>query len=316
MKWEIYFNPRTPCGVRRSSRRPAARGRRNFNPRTPCGVRHAGLNITSRGGWYFNPRTPCGVRRAWPSPRDPTKHHFNPRTPCGVRRFRFPQPTIVSCISIHAPLAGCDHIFFASRLKLIDFNPRTPCGVRHCLDAICYNRFGFQSTHPLRGATFAGSAGSAGHNNFNPRTPCWVRLAYIDTEYDIFDFNPRTPCGVRLQASPGPMTTAIFQSTHPLRGATLTDWICVTPMPISIHAPLAGCDCANSADDKGHDISIHAPLAGCDGCRAAPIPGTHVFQSTHPLRGATASLMASVRLGRHFNPRTPCGVRPFPPEDP
>ena len=34
------------------------------------------------------------------------------------------------------------------------------------------------------------------------------------------------------------------------------------------------------------------------------------FQSTHPLRGATRSPRVSLALLRNFNPRTPCGVRP------
>ena len=33
---------------------------------------------------------------------------------------------------------------------------------------------------------------------------------------------------------------------------------------ISIHAPLAGCDFARLDSDPGESISIHAPLAGCD----------------------------------------------------
>ena len=79
---------------------------------------------------------------------------------------------------------------------------------------------------------------------------------------------------------------------------------------ISIHAPLAGCDCPSQRYGSrtcrfqsthplrgateltaplGHDliISIHAPLAGCDGA--------------YPGRGSDL---------HHFNPRTPCGVRP------
>ena len=35
-----------------------------------------------------------------------------------------------------------------------------------------------------------------------------------------------------------------------------------------------------------------------------------VFQSTHPVRGATRDDMDFRSLGEHFNPRTPCGVRP------
>ena len=127
-----------------------------------------------------------------------------------------------------------------------------------------------------------------------------------------------------------PPTT--FQSTHPLRGATITPHCVVGQCSvISIHAPLAGCDALNRllrwilfyfnprtpcgvrprcfrecvAELK---ISIHAPLAGCD--RSAIFVRTlGLFQSTHPLRGATALTVVSVCTLRNFNPRTPCGVR-------
>ena len=82
------------------------------------------------------------------------------------------------------------------------------------------------------------------------------------------------------------------------------------PEPISIHAPLAGCDFNLVTDCHSFFISIHTPLAGCDlrsahqdsgtsyfnprtpygvrltsGQTKAPEP---TFQSTHPSRGATA----------------------------
>ena len=124
----------------------------------------------------------------------------------------------------------------------------------------------------------------------------------------------------------------LFQSTHPLRGATAMsnciDHIC----PISIHAPLAGCD-PNSGGgvSESFGISIHAPLAGCDkddknfkdtlkfqsthplrGATPAfnSFEGVAKFQSTHPLRGATLKDLPRALSGRDFNPRTPCGVRP------
>ena len=101
------FNPRTPCGVRRSlATRPASVF--YFNPRTPCGVRpeccinilvfltisiHAPLaGCDSRAPCrrcstrYFNPRTPCGVRRWYRKNCQNCSRDFNPRTPCGVRR--------------------------------------------------------------------------------------------------------------------------------------------------------------------------------------------------------------------------------------
>ena len=56
---------------------------------------------------------------------------------------------------------------------------------------------------------------------------------------------------------------------------------------ISIHAPLAGCDIWDNRDFKSMDISIHAPLAGCDPAPKNRTMEVKIFQSTHPLRGAT-----------------------------
>ena len=80
--------------------------------------------------------------------------------------------------------------------------------------------------------------------------------------------------------------TNLFQSTHPLRGATRFCARMDGVEEISIHAPLAGCDLARALVDARHAISIHAPLAGCDG-----------FDPERSMHRAD------------FNPRTPCGVR-------
>ena len=81
-----------------------------------------------------------------------------------------------------------------------------------------------------------------------------------------------------------------FQSTHPLRGATRIDEYHTAQIVISIHAPLAGCDPTCTEIGWEAYISIHAPLAGCD-----------------------ADDRARLYDGGHFNPRTPCGVRPIAP---
>ena len=80
-----------------------------------------------------------------------------------------------------------------------------------------------------------------------------------------------------------------FQSTHPVRGATKAPAYCFSPVIIfqSTH-PVRG-----------------ATYALCD-------IGTSIakFQSTHPVRGATLGCpRRSLAARRHFNPRTPCGVR-------
>ncbi len=145
----------------------------------------------------------------------------------------------------------------------------------------------FQSTHPLRGATIIIDSSKTISNNFNPRTPCGVRLTppFIMDAGDYF--NPRTPCGVRLPCTAQEQLAWKFQSTHPLRGATIHVMQTKSPLFISIHAPLAGCDPPRRGDTQTRGISIHAPLAGCD--RSS-------IRNSPPYRD--------------FNPRTPCGVRP------
>ena len=238
--------------------------------------------------------------------------NFNPRTPCGVRPDVLVDYMDGSKISIHAPLAGCDVHVSARFCRRPDFNPRTPCGVRQASAKSVQKIRRFQSTHPLRGATLQAHRRTRRPQNFNPRTPCGVRLASSDTEYGLLvisihaplagcdrpcntfryarlHFNPRTPCGVRQILLQVPYFRLTFQSTHPLRGATRNIRDSKNDMTISIHAPLAGCDSWRYNYFDYFSISIHAPLAGCDYDR-------HADDHRH----------------RHFNPRTPCGVRPAP----
>ena len=62
----------------------------------------------------------------------------------------------------------------------------------------------------------------------------------------------------------------------------------------------------------GFSISIHAPRAGCDVQLSAKNASGRVFQSTHPVRGATSNDGLDAGRAKHFNPRTPCGVRRAP----
>ena len=168
----------------------------------------------------------------------------------------------------------------------------------------------FQSTHPMRGATrYRGDfisidrisihAPHAGCDeqpfivalfgtHFNPRTPCGVRHGLTRHVKRHAHFNPRTPCGVRLLDVADTPKFYLFQSTHPMRGATRIPGVEPTVTSISIHAPHAGCDqnCGKSSSGKKR------------------------FQSTHPMRGATIIEQRKTELFCHFNPRTPCGVRP------
>ena len=147
----------------------------------------------------------------------------------------------------------------------------------------------FQSTHPLRGATRCPGAGDRRHVHFNPRTPCGVRHDDICPPCAAAGFQSTHPLRGATRQTPQPAWRQnSFQSTHPLRGATRQDRRSCFLWDISIHAPLAGCDRHQRHALGQPQISIHAPLAGCD----CPLKGwktsTRAFQSTHPLRGATA----------------------------
>ena len=171
-----------------------------------------------------------------------------------------------SNISIHAPLAGCDQSCLptgenqprfqsthplrgATGWKIILWSCRTIsihaplAGCDRCSRMMARSSFLISIHAPLAGCDGQSQSGRHRLPDFNPRTPCGVRLLPRYKEpTGYLDFNPRTPCGVRRPAKWKWDTRSIFQSTHPLRGATENWDQYVMEDPISIHAPLAGCD--------------------------------------------------------------------------
>ena len=148
-----HFNPRTPCGVRRDAVGDAVRDQR-ISIHAP----HAGCDDYNylRGAYtsIFQSTHPMRGATLFVDRLLHFCQHFNPRTPCGVRPL-LPQPAKPNLhISIHAPHAGCD--------------------IQYARTAV--ERDGFQSTHPMRGATHLTTSGFPSKTHFNPRTPCGVRL--------------------------------------------------------------------------------------------------------------------------------------------
>ena len=292
--------------------------------RVPCPVDisiHAPLAgcDTPDHGWRFDKvsfQSTHPLRGATPAGFRPVSldKYFNPRTPCGVR----PSPSVHRPLcflfqSTH-PLRGATELCGIAPQVEIQISIHAPlAGCDRHIFSGCARNGRFQSTHPLRGATPPRSRGFPGYKNFNPRTPCGVRPSHRRDNALHGYFNPRTPCGVRLLVA-----------------------YMVASYGISIHAPLAGCDCcaprspyAHHADfnprtpcgvrqnrsskrDREDCISIHAPLAGCDLLISRL---THnqksIFQSTHPLRGATLPPLAALRPERIsiHAPLAGCDVR-------
>ena len=234
-------------------------------------------------------------------------------------------------VSIHAPHAGRDSMQYTTLSNTMCFNPRAPCGARHAGVGATTHGASFQSTRPMRGATVilpifrdnlqvsihaphAGrdqqiSADNKTERGFNPRAPCGARLPCKG--FCVFHpcFNPRAPCGARRRACVLVKSGKVFQSTRPMRGATMATsgsgsplWSFNPRAPcgarqgafriceqcyVSIHAPHAGRDQHSPLTHVASSVSIHAPHAGRD-LHFPLFPSLQdAFQSTRPMRGAT-----------------------------
>ena len=237
----------------------------NFNPRTPCGVR---LSFGAFPLICFTFQSTHPLRGAT-------------RTGRGVRPKR--------SISIHAPLAGCDGQLVGGR-GVRDISIHAPLAGCDACREVSLRRLRISIHAPLAGCDAP---------TFN--------LAFSG-----LNFNPRTPCGVRPRTNVPDVGRQPFQSTHPLRGATEAINYSAATGAISIHAPLAGCDYRRrggwlTAQDFNPRTPCGVRLRSSQwavpqrhfnprtpcGVRRAGRRGTRkisAFQSTHPLRGATAKL--------------------------
>ena len=110
-------------------------------------------------------------------------------------------------------------------------------------------------------------------------------------------FNPRTPRGVRQKPRKRSISSRIFQSTHPSRGATASYIPAAALCTFQSTHPSRGATCHPYHLFINSLISIHAPLAGCDILQPVGFPDT-LFQSTHPSRGATLPRVPNLHIQR------------------
>ena len=188
-------------------------------------------------------------------------------------------------VSIHAPHAGRDPCRYRISAKRISFNPRAPCGAR-----------------PPPPASAAGS------RRFNPRAPCGARLLLPSYRRRRMGFNPRAPCGARHVGNTTLSWTVLFQSTRPMRGATLRIVGEHPRKQVSIHAPHTGRDEIHAPRITPLEVSIHAPHAGRDArCDGLPIVWPVSIHAPHAGRDIMPPPPSS--YPSRFNPRAPCGAR-------
>ena len=87
----------------------------------------------------------------------------------------------------------------------------------------------------------------------------------------------------------------MFQSTHPVWGATYIRYNIHKGHTVSIHAPRVGCDMDFCQDYlRILSVSIHAPRVGCDIYNDWFRNSLVQFQSTHPVWGATGSSLDAI----------------------
>ena len=238
------FNPRGPCGPRRTWRpRPSWR-RRNFNPRGPCGPRrreaphgggHAGISILAvladrdlqgrrKRPWVAAFQSSRSLRTATRG-ADEALHRaeISILAVLADRDLVFMGGGFGWNISILAVLADRDGLLLGEWKAAPDFNPRGPCGprpigaglpdvdVRISILAVLADRDDLPIARlaGLDGISILAVLADRDHVERNNVT-------------NVKDFNPRGPCG------PRPMTRdayrewcRLFQSSRSLRTATV-----------------------------------------------------------------------------------------------
>ncbi len=102
-------------------------------------------------------------------------------------------------ISIHAPRMGSDSRKTGAPMRRTDFNPHSPHGERHRN----YAKVGYYTDISIHAPRMGSDS-----------------LAWRRTKTLLY-FNPRSPCGERLHLLVELNTQYPFQSTLPMRGATV-----------------------------------------------------------------------------------------------
>ena len=146
-------------------------------------------------------------------------------------------------ISIHAPLAGCDHYEICHARKTWWISIHAPLAGCDAFFTGAVSRDGISIHAPLAGCDLCSRLMPFLNRYFNPRTPRGVRLQgrhkadgtnrFQSTHpsrgstigkrkkrKNWKNFNPRTPRGVRLVLCTTLRRQSLFQSTHPSRGST------------------------------------------------------------------------------------------------
>ena len=194
-------------------------------------------------------------------------------------------------ISIHTPHAGSDSYAVCSWMWKRPISIHTPHAGS---DVDPYHPLMggvniFQSTLPMRGATFSPAELCGLPKAFQSTLPMRGATTNTPTAQPLpEDFNPHSPCGERPDCRGIRQRIGRISIHTPHAGSDL--WF----LPVfpclryfNPHSPCGERRFSRNKDDAVLYISIHTPHAGSD-----------YLCSVHPVRYS------------HFNPHSPCGERP------
>ena len=126
-------------------------------------------------------------------------------------------------------------------------------------------------------------------------------------------FNPRAPYGARPTPRPCGSSPPRFQSTRPIRGATISGGQILYVLQFQSTRPIRGATADPATINYAFlHFNPRAPYGARRPLRTL-LPIRHKgFQSTRPIRGATTATMTRYPTFFNFNPRAPYGARPCP----
>ena len=175
------------------------------------------------------------------------------------------------------------------------FNPRAPCGARLALGLGPSLSKNFNPRAPCGARPYHISRLCEIGRHFNPRAPCGARPNDSAFNTHPFHFNPRAPCGARHYLETTITDIDLFQSTRPVRGATLGYSAALSTFSFQSARPVRG---ATSSDPKqagwGQNFNPRAPC-GARRLRAVLAGHKEPFQSARPVRGATINIRSTTK---------------------
>ena len=206
--------------------------------------------------------------------------NFNPRTPCGVRLTVNTLSVVPVFISIHAPHAGCDALFYSFQARWSAFQSTHPRGVR-----LGETQFSRRVSYDFNPRTREGCDGRRSRrpsfrSHFNPRTREGCDAGIGDVN-ELKAISIHAPARGATQKWPREAREGEISIHAPARGATAQRLEATQSTTISIHAPARGATAILKSTLTGILISIHAPARGAT-CFVRHGLSDGEFQSTHP----------------------------------